>query len=82
MTTETLECGHCGGVAIESADGLFGEDDADACASCGMPGHVSIDEDTGASWTHHDEDDDVYCNKTDCWDCDEQRKKFAKAAHP
>lgn len=35
-----LDCGHCGGVAIESEDGMFGDGDGNACATCGLTGHV------------------------------------------
>jgi hypothetical protein len=39
----SLECSHCGDVAIESPDGLFGEGDGGACMTCGHPGHVNVD---------------------------------------
>lgn len=44
----SLDCSHCGDVAIESASGLFRDGDGVACMSCGHPGHVSVDEDEGA----------------------------------
>lgn len=75
-----LECSHCGDVAIESADGLFGEDDGDACLSCGMPGRVSVEEDESdydegdrigtASWLT-DDGEDSYCTRPDCEECRE-----------
>jgi hypothetical protein len=42
-----LECSRCGGVAVESRNGLFYEDDADRCGACGVPGHISIDDSGG-----------------------------------
>ena len=53
-----LECGWCGDVAFESPDGWFQEDAGEACLSCGMPGHVSLDEDR-AYWTTEDTDENV-----------------------
>jgi hypothetical protein len=70
-----LECDHCGDVAIESATGLFGDGDGEACLSCGMPGCVSIDdagdiEDNVAYWRC---DDEARCTLADCSECREER---------
>ena len=46
----TLECAVCGGAAIYREDGLFAEDEGDACMTCGHPGHVSVEEDGTAWW--------------------------------
>ena len=64
----SLECLHCGADAIESASGLFCEGDADECATCGFPGHVSVDEDT-ASWSTEDCDNVARCKRLDCTEC-------------
>jgi hypothetical protein len=79
LRAATLECDHCGGVAIESSTGLFGEGDSDRCDTCGMPGHVSVDEayededSPGlASWSVRDEDGAV-CRDLACEQCAEFR---------
>ena len=69
----TLECCHCGDDAIESKDGLFGQDEGDACMTCGFPGHVDVDEGTEddngiASWSITD-DPEAICNRDDCDEC-------------
>lgn len=75
-TAATLGCDHCGGEAIESATGLFGDGDGTACMSCGMPGTVSIDdadeEDVTAYWDVSSADGAV-CNDQDCIECAEFR---------
>lgn len=76
----TLECNHCGDVAVESDEkGLFWEDMADRCVSCGMPGHVSLDDwreyeaPAACSWTV---DDDLgVCTRPDCEECREAREE-------
>jgi hypothetical protein len=73
MTESTLECGHCGGVAIESADGQFQQDDdrnGQGCQTCGMYGMVEVGEedDDGyatAYWSHAD-DLEHKCKLADC----------------
>ena len=72
----TLDCSHCGDVAIESPDGLFGEDDGEACMTCGHPGHVNGEEsdeegeDTGhAYWAASDEG---RCKVAECEECAER----------
>lgn len=56
-------------------DGLFYEGDADRCAECGFPGHVSVT-DSGYDYDFFanfvlDEwaDKDARCNQTDCEEC-------------
>lgn len=81
----TLECNHCGDVAIESATGYFRDGDGAACASCGMPGHVSVDfdpsvdDDAMATWEDVQEEG-VYCARPDCEECNELRAE--EAAEP
>lgn len=44
----TLECGRCGGDAIEfHEDGLLAEDEGERCMTCGHPGTVRVDEHDG-----------------------------------
>lgn len=80
MTAATLECDHCGDVAVESdAEGLFCEGDADCCLSCGMPGHVSIDDcldEPIAYWVVDDLGDEARCNRNDCSDCAEVNERI------
>ena len=81
----TLECPHCGDVAIEAhpprwpgdfPGGWFEDGEGGACASCGMPGHVTLDEDEEesdswiASWSMDDDEDDR-CTRPDCEECTE-----------
>ena len=42
----TLECDHCGGVAVTcgNSHGLFSDDDSGPCETCGMPGSVVIED--------------------------------------
>ncbi len=72
-TAVTLECPHCGGVAIESPDGMFGDGDGEACMTCGFPGHVSIDdadeENVTADWSPRDWDENARCTEDDCEEC-------------
>ena len=63
-----FECDHCGDVAIESTDGLFTDGDGGECASCGMPGQVSMDAETGPYWSTSQEEGDR-CDRRDCEDC-------------
>jgi hypothetical protein len=93
MTTETnqsedsvtLECDHCGCVAIESADGMFYDGQGDACMSCGFPGHVSVDEapedeTAEAHWSLSDYceigEPIPVCTDANCEDCKEWRGKI------
>jgi hypothetical protein len=48
VSAEHLECSHCGDAAIESATGLFAEGDTDRCTSCGISGHITVEEDEEA----------------------------------
>jgi hypothetical protein len=91
VTPATLECSHCGDVAVESETGLFCEGDADRCASCGMPGHITIEEADGCD-SDCDEgectcgiasfccDDDTgnYCTLADCEECAAERAEERK----
>lgn len=38
----SLECGICGGPAIEREENLFYEDEGEKCMTCGFPGSVQI----------------------------------------
>lgn len=78
-----LDCDHCGGVAIESADGLFYDGDGGECISCGFPGMVSVYEDDNgrenedgecytAVWQESD-DETAVCNEPACEECREKR---------
>lgn len=84
-----LECDHCGAEAVESETGLFYEGDATCCQTCGMPGHITVDEGRcsggcseddctcgTASWVCHD---DEQCTRPDCEDCAEHRKEALDA---
>lgn len=64
----TLECPHCGGIAIERVSGVFGDGDGDECEDCGFPGHVSIDEDDGP-WWNASESKDALCARAVCVEC-------------
>jgi len=76
-----LECNHCGGIAYTSRDirdgvSWFTDGAGEKCATCGMPGSVSVDDyadDYAAvSWVDEQEPG-VYCERPDCEDCDELR---------
>lgn len=62
-----LECDHCGDVAVESPMGIFHEDMADKCASCGFPGQVHVSE-GDAYWSSQD-DWHVRCENGECAEC-------------
>jgi uncharacterized protein CbrC (UPF0167 family) len=64
-----LDCDHCGDVAVESPKGIFHEDMADKCVSCGYPGQVHVD-DGNAYWSTSQEFW-TYCEKDDCTECGE-----------
>lgn len=73
----TLDCDHCGGVAIESPDGKFGDDEGERCASCGFPGSIVVsgcEDDEGepepAYWSTSDKTTDK-CTRPGCEDCEE-----------
>lgn len=72
--TPYLDCAHCGGIAIESPDGLFGDGDGERCMTCGLKGHVSIDDsdpdpdENTAYWSSSDDPNDK-CNEEDCEAC-------------
>lgn len=68
-----LECDHCGGEAVTSATGLFSEDMATKCDSCGFPGSVHIDDQDEANvtaWWGCSEDAAAVCNQADCAECE------------
>lgn len=82
-----IECPHCGNIAYTSRnydpsanDGeggyLFAEDDGEACASCGISGHVSLDVEPGyegevdAWWSIPD---DALCKDPLCEECTDAR---------
>lgn len=71
MTADTLDCCHCGDVAVTSETGRFGEGDADRCETCGIPGQVIVDEpdDDGNASAHWYESEDGRCNQADCSEC-------------
>ncbi len=69
MSTDFLECNHCGGSAIESdARGYFTDGTGTRCMSCGFPGSVSADSETEPYWNGVD-DLDAKCEDTNCIDC-------------
>lgn len=84
-----LDCDHCGGIAFTStkydaaaAEGqgayLFTDGDGEACASCGFPGSVVVDdqqngEDVHVTWSCRDGNDDV-CKDPLCEECEEYRE--------
>ncbi len=43
--SEYLDCPECGDAAVESEDGLFGEEHSGPCMSCGVVGSVRVGED-------------------------------------
>ena len=61
MGSATLECPHCGDVAVESSTGLFYEGDADRCQSCGVSGAVFLDDDEDGTIAYFDIDDAWPC---------------------
>lgn len=65
-----LTCGHCGDEAVESASGLFWDDEAGPCMTCGMPGHVEVGDDS-ARWSTDDDVDGNVCKQADCTECRE-----------
>lgn len=71
----TLECDHCGGVAIEAdADDLFTDGMGEECETCGFPGHVSVcgdDEDPGENPVYWkvSEEVDARCADHRCEEC-------------
>ena len=82
MSPFTLACGHCGGAAITSPDGLFSEQNSDRCESCGYPGGVVIEESGededgetvySATWVSGIEPGDV-CDACVCSECDAIRE--------
>lgn len=91
MRPATLECDHCGGAAITSTNGLFGEGDSDRCDECGFPGHVSVDEsgnedDDGdpiytATWLSSIDAGDV-CTSCVCSECDGIRATLIASQQP
>jgi len=81
-----LECGHCGGIAFTSRntrDGVswFADGDGEACATCGMPGSVCVDnwdqDDADVDW-HDVQEAGVYCTRADCETCNKCRKGESK----
>ena len=88
----TLECDHCGCEAIESTDGTFAENMADACMTCGFPGHVSIeesgeDDDEGeplytATWSSTIDAGDTCSETHDCSECRDIRAALRASQQP
>lgn len=83
-----LDCNHCGGIAFTSRDyrdGVywFSENDGEKCATCGMPGSVSVsddyEEDATVTWNDVNENG-VYCERPDCEDCNEMRVEDKQTA--
>lgn len=80
-----LDCSHCGGMAIESPDGMYYDGAGEACATCGYPGAVSVDdagpEDPEAWWRASDEPG-ARCRDPECVGCrglDEEMRAEASA---
>lgn len=73
----SLECGICGGPAIESEDNLFYEDEGEECITCGFPGKVMITDNLLAE-TEEDDMFEAY------WNPDESDESYEKwiAADP
>lgn len=76
-----LYCDHCGDIAFTSRDyrdGVywFTDGDGEACATCGFPGGVCVDEpdpdDAVVTWDVSSADDAV-CNRPECEECEEYR---------
>ena len=72
-----LDCNHCGSIAFTSRvyrddTYWFTDGDGEECASCGMPGHVVVDDDAAVTWSDVQESG-IYCERPDCEDCDEMR---------
>ena len=74
LKAATLECDHCGDVAIESSSGYFWDGDGGRCLACGHPGHVSCDGEESPWWSTGDGEDD-FCARPDCEECNERRVK-------
>ncbi len=72
-----LECDHCGGAAIESVDDLFTDGDGGDCLTCGMPGHVFVedDEEDATAWWRVSDDENARCREADCDECREGERK-------
>lgn len=68
-----LCCDHCGNVAVESPKGIFHEDMADKCVSCGFPGQVHVNE-GDAYWSSNQDDWHVRCEKDKCEECNEANR--------
>lgn len=64
----TLDCEHCGDVAIIRMSGLFTDGDGGPCGSCGFPGQVHVYEEDGASWVTSD-DAEAKCDRVSCAEC-------------
>jgi hypothetical protein len=70
----SLECSHCGDVAIDHEDNVYTDSEGDQCASCGFPGHVVVDWEPGyddeatAYWSLSDRSDAV-CSHASCEEC-------------
>ena len=75
----SLECDHCGDVAIYGdKKGMFTDGAGGACVSCGFPGQVSCDAETEPYWMTGDDDADR-CNRGDCEDCKDAAARLAPA---
>ena len=67
----TLECDHCGDIAIKAdKNGNFTDGAGGKCISCGWPGHVSCDAEEDPWWQDMGEDD-TKCDIKDCVQCED-----------
>ena len=72
-----LDCDHCCGIAIDSADDRYDESMRGPCASCGYPGRVSVEEDEDgpyATWRISEAPGSV-CDVGSCFECTRARTK-------
>lgn len=67
-TATDLCCDHCGDVAVESPTGIFHEDMADKCVSCGFPGQAHVDE-GDAYWSSDRDNWCARCESDNCSEC-------------
>lgn len=66
----SLDCEHCGDVAVISAQNMYWDGDFARCLSCGHPGQIHADE--TAYFTIADEETD-WCDREDCAECIERK---------
>ena len=63
-----LTCDHCGGTAIGSEVNRFYDGTLAACFACGIPGMITGDSETPATWDPSDEPGDK-CRDASCEEC-------------